>query len=591
MKRRKLFWHLYPYLFIIVIISLILTAIYASQVMRNIHINEVSQTLENRAKLLKVQLEDLISSGDTVKIDSLCKEYGRLIDTRISIIDPEGTVLGDSDKDPRLMENHGTRPEIVFAFNGTTGFATRFSNTLQKNMKYVALPVIIEGDIKGVIRTSMPASDIEETLGEFYWGITFGGFVIILLSVLIGFFILKRFTNPLEKLQKWAENFTEGDLGYKLFPSNIDEIASLTESINRMAEQLSSRIEIIVDQRNEREAILTNMTEGILALDSKQNIVTFNRAAAEFFDLKLEDVLGKSIYEVLRITDLHKLVEETIKSESTIEKELRFQREGEKYIQAHGTPLKDISANRIGMVLVFNDITGFKKLENIRRDFVANVSHELKTPITAIMGSAETLLDATINSPEDRDKFLNMIIRHSDRLNSLVDDLLELARLDSEIDEGKVELSQHKLIDVVNSSIVLCKPKSETAQVQIDCDCDSSIKININFRQIEQAISNLIDNAIKHSKPDKSILVKTTITENEIIISVVDQGCGIEGKHLSRLFERFYRVDNARSRAIGGTGLGLAIVKHVALAHGGDVSVESISGKGSTFQIHLPIDQ
>ncbi len=579
MKRRKLFWHLYPYLFVIIIISLILTAIYVSHEMRNIHINEISRTLEDRASLLAVQLRDLISARDTIKIDSLCKEYGRLTDMRISVIDTDGSVLGDSDENPLLMENHGARPEMVIAYEGTTGFATRFSNTLQKNMKYVAFPVKINGSIEGVIRTSLPVSGIEETFKKFYRGVAIGGLVIILLATLISFIVFRRFTNPLGELQKGAEKFANGELDYKLHPSNVNEIASLVESMNRMANELNARIRTIVEQRNEREAIFSSMTEGILALDAKQNIVTINKAAAILFDYNPDDVIGRPIYETLRITDLHRLIDETSASKTTIEKEMKLPGKSEKYLQAHGTPLSDVAGNRIGIVLVFNDITRLKKLENIRRDFVANVSHELKTPLTTILGSAETLFETTIENRENSKRFLGMIIRNSERLNSLVDDLLALAHLENEPGENKIELSRYKLVEVLNSSIALCKSKSETYKIQLKSECDESLISNINFRQIEQAITNLIDNAIKFSKSGNSIFVKAISKNNEIIISVEDQGIGIESKHLPRLFERFYRVDSGRSRDMGGTGLGLAIVKHIALSHGGRVSVEALFTK------------
>jgi two-component system phosphate regulon sensor histidine kinase PhoR len=556
--------------------------------MRTIHINEISRTLENRASLLEIQFRQLVSAQDNITIDHLCKQYGRLTDTRITVIDVNGIVLGDSEKNPQLMENHKTRPEIVSALAGNTGTATRFSNTLQKNMKYVAYPVYVDDRVEGVIRTSLSVSDIDDTLNEFYQDVTIGGIIILLLAALISFVVFKRFTNPLGELQKGAERFANGQLDYKLQPGNTEEIASLSESMNRMAEDLNSRIRTIVEQSNEREAILTSMTEGILALDSKQKVVTLNKAISAFFELSPQDVLGKSIYEVIRITALHRLVDEATAGNTTIEKEIRLAGENELYFQAHGTPLTDISGNRIGLVLVFNDITRLKKLENIRRDFVANISHELKTPITAILGSAETLLETTIKKPEDNKRFLDMIIRHSDRLNSLVDDLLVLARLESEAGEGEIMLSRHKIVDVLESSIALCKTKSEASQVHLERECDSALEIDINFRQIEQAVTNLIDNAIKFSTPGGSIHLKVTLQANEIIISVEDQGCGIESQHLPRLFERFYRVDKGRSREMGGTGLGLAIVKHIALAHGGQVSVDSTPNKGSTFMIHLP---
>lgn len=228
-------------------------------------------------------------------------------------------------------------------------------------------------------------------------------------------------------------------------------------------------------------------------------------------------------------------------------------------------------------------------MENIRRDFVANVSHELKTPITTILGSAETILDGTIDNPDDRDRFLKMIVKNSHRLNNLVDDLLTLARVESEFEENRLDLLPGKIETVLNASILACREKADACNIDISCSCDPDIETKINARQLEQAVINLIDNAIKYSETGSQILIKSNINDDKIVIAVEDTGCGIESKHLPRLFERFYRVDKARSQQAGGTGLGLAIVKHIALAHGGFVSVESIFQKGSIFRIHLPL--
>jgi two-component system phosphate regulon sensor histidine kinase PhoR len=241
------------------------------------------------------------------------------------------------------------------------------------------------------------------------------------------------------------------------------------------------------------------------------------------------------------------------------------------------------------MVLVFNDITRIKKLENIRRDFVANVTHELKTPITAILGAAETMIGGAIDNADDSKRFLDMIAKKSNHLNNLVDDLLVLARLESEFEHERLDLSPGKIAEVLNSSMRSCREHADSRNVDMVCICDPVIEAKINPRQLEQAIINLIENAIKYSDPGSQITIKAETTKEEIVISVEDQGCGIESKHLPRLFERFYRVDKARSRDIGGTGLGLAIVKHIALAHGGTVGVDSIPGQGSIFEIHLPL--
>lgn len=588
MNRRKLLWKVFPYYFVIIVISLVLTALYASREMRHMYINEIASTLEMHARLIDRQLRQLLLKSDISSLDRLCKEFGELSDTRITVVDAEGVVLGDSDEDPQTMENHGVRPEIMQAYTDQAGAATRYSNTLQMTMMYVAVPIIEKGEIVGVVRTSLPVSAIESTLGTFYYNVAITGVLIILLAAVISIVVFRRLTRPIRELQKGAEQFARGNLKLKLPIADTEEIAALAKSMNRMAEQLDTRIRTIVEQRNEREAIFSSMSEGVLALNAKEHIVALNQVAADILGVDIEESPGKSIHDVVRIAALYDFIGKAFNDPGTVETEITLPGETERCLQAHGTALKDTSGNRVGVVLVFNDITRLKKLENIRRDFVANVSHELKTPITAITGSAETLLDGALENHEDSRRFLKMIIRHSDRLNNLIEDLLSLSRLESESERGDIKLSRSRITDILESAVQACHDKSMAQKVAITCSCDSSLEADINPLQLEQAVINLIDNAVKNSSPGTTVSIDTAISNDEIVITVKDEGCGIESKHLPRLFERFYRVDKARSREAGGTGLGLAIVKHIALSHGGRVSVESTPGKGSTFHIHIP---
>jgi len=579
-KRRTLFWKIYPYYFIIIVISLFLTALYASNEIRKIYINEIAQTLEARARLVEEQLRRRWAELDIPAIDKICKELGKLTDTRITVV--------DSDEDPRLMGNHGKRPEIVQAYTGHRGITTRFSNTLQKNLMYVALPILENGNIVGVVRTSLPVSAIEGTLDSFYTKVFIGGIIIILLAALFSIFMFQRLTRPIKELQQGAVQFAGGQLDTRLPITDTEEIAILAESMNHMAEQLDRRIHTIMEQRNEKETILSSMSEGVLALDTDENIVSLNRAAADLLQLKSDEAIGKSIHEIVRVADLHEFTDRVTESTETAEMEIILPGSIERFIQVHGTALNDSSGNRIGLVLVLNDITRLKKLENIRRDFVANVSHELKTPITAIIGSAETLLDNISDNAEDPRRFLKMIARHANRLNILVEDLLALTRLESESAGGDIKKSPVNIAKVIDGAVQACHEKITAKKIKMEISCGSDLIANINSFQLEQAIINLIDNAVKYSEPESDVTIEVTRSESEIIIAVKDHGSGIEARHLPRIFERFYRVDKARSREVGGTGLGLAIVKHVALAHGGHVNVDSIPGKGSTFRIHIP---
>ncbi|MCK4857270.1 MAG: PAS domain-containing protein [candidate division Zixibacteria bacterium] len=588
MKRRKLLWKVYPYYFIIIVISLVLTALYASHEIHRTYVDEITRTLEVRARLVDRQLRHLLLESDTTVLDRQCKELGRLSNTRITVVDADGVVLGDSDEDPQSMENHGNRPEIMRAYTGEVGVETRFSNTLQRTMMYVAVPVEENGEIVGVVRTSYAVTTVKQTLGALYGKFVVSGIIITIIATIVSLVVFRQLTRPLKELQEGAERFARGDLALKLPVPDTEEIAALAKSMNRMAAELDARIRTIVQERNERETILASMSEGILALDTHEKIVTLNRMAADFLGLHLEQAPGKLIHEVVRIADLHDFIEKCFSSHNVVEMEITLPGKTERCLQVRGTVLNDVSGNCAGVVLVFSDITRMKKLENIRRDFVANVSHELKTPITAITASVETLLDDDGDSQQNNRRFLEMIARHADRLNSLVEDLLSLARLEAESERGDVNLTRNRLTDILESSVQACREQSIHYNTTITLTCGSDLEANLNPVQLEQAVTNLIDNAIKYSDAGATVSVDASISGDEIIISVQDQGCGIEEKHLPRLFERFYQVDKARSRKAGGTGLGLAIVKHVALAHGGRVSVDSSPGVGSAFRIHIP---
>lgn len=589
MIRRTLFWKSYPYILLIIIASLILTSWYASSEMRKMYIEQLTITLEERARLIDRQFRSSLTLGNYSFIDQECKKLGKLINTRITVIDTLGNVLGDSEKEPNLMENHGTRPEIISAFKKDFGVASRFSNTLQKNMLYVALAMKNNQRTVGLVRTSLPVSEIENSLSSFYTKVAVGGFVIIILAAIISSLLVRRITGPIRQLKEGAELFAKGDFQSRLQITGSEEIGALSYSMNKMAEQLDSRIQTIIKERNEREAILTSMSEGILALDDKERVVTLNRAVAQFLEINIADSVGKSIQEIVRLADLQDFIGVAIKSTETVETEISLPGSADRYFQIHGTALTDADNKRIGIVLVFNDISRLKKLENIRRDFVANVSHELKTPITAIIGSAETLLDNNPDKGADTYRFLEMIARQSDRLNILVDDLLTLARLEGDSESKGLAKTMTPLVNILESSIQSCHELSVAKEVKINLSCPPDLESEINKQQIEQALINLINNAIKNSEPKTSVEVKAAKEDSEIVLSVADQGCGIDKKHHSRLFERFYRVDKARSRDEGGTGLGLAIVKHIALSHNGRVSVESVVGQGSTFAIYLPV--
>lgn len=348
------------------------------------------------------------------------------------------------------------------------------------------------------------------------------------------------------------------------------------------------RLNNVLRENQEQQAVLASMVEGVLAVDTEKRVISMNQAAARLLGTRLEQVQGRLMQEGIRHAELQRFVVAALSSERPVEGCMPLRPLSDRLVQATGTPLRDGRGCVLGAVIVLNDISRLRQLENLRRDFAANVSHELKTPITSIKGFVETLLDGGLHNPQDAERFLRIVLRQADRLNAIIDDLLVLARIEKENEAGDIVLSPGRLLEVLQAAVHDCEGKAAERQISVNLQCDPALYANINPALLQQAVMNLLDNAIKYSEPGGNVDLVGQQHNGWVLISVRDQGCGIAPEHHARLFERFYRVDKARSRKLGGTGLGLAIVKHIVLAHRGEVSVESAPGRGSTFTISLP---
>jgi two-component system phosphate regulon sensor histidine kinase PhoR len=457
-----------------------------------------------------------------------------------------------------------------------------------QRMLYVAAPIRDRQGIVAVLRTSLPATAVETEIRSIQLKIALGGCIIALLAAGISWVISRRISRPIEQMKKGAEQFAGGDLSHRLTSPVTEEMAGLAEAMNQMAVQLDNRIETISRQRNQLETVLASMLEGVVAIDSDERIVSINRSAAQLFENEPADCQGKSIEEVIRSPAMQQFIRRSLRTKSSSEEDITVFQNEERVIDVKGSPLLDANQHQIGTLMVFHDVTQLRRLENMRRDFVANVSHEIKTPLTAIKGFVETLQQGNVEKTHEKERFLGIIQKHVDRLNSIVEDLLTLSRIEQEDERKAISVEESKIDDVFKTAIQLCKAKAEEKKIRIDLDCEKDATATFDPALIEQALVNLLDNAIKYSDSQGSVTLKSHQQNYEVIISVQDLGIGIAKKHLPRLFERFYRVDKARSRNMGGTGLGLAIVKHIAQAHGGYVTVESKLGEGSRFRIHLP---
>ncbi len=588
MKKRPLIWQLFPALWLITILSLLAITIYFSHTFKEFYLDKTAKDLQIRAILIKNQIPTLIVNGNYKDIDLLCKQLGEETDTRITIILPSGKVIGDSYEDPEAMDNHAHRTEIVSALAGDIGISTRYSYTLHKNLMYVAIPIIENNDITAVVRVSIPISAINKALDKIYIKVTLGGLAVAIFIIAASIYTSRRVSMPIKQMGKIAQQFAKGKLSQRIPEHSSMEIDELSDVMNQMAKQLDYRIQTVVRQRNEQEAILSSMVEGVLAVDLDERIININKAAEHMLGVSGDISKGRYVHEVVRNTHLHEFIKKALLETRPLEDELILHNDNQKFIRAHGSVLHDAGKKHIGAVIVLNDITRLRQLENMRRDFVANVSHELKTPITSIKGFVETLIDGAINEPKKADRFLKIIVKHTDRLNAIIEDLLKLSRIEQEYEKAEIEFKDEYLKETLKASILFCEAVARAKDINIELVCRNDLQAKINPDIFQQAVINLIDNAIKYSPAGNTVTVEVVVKYNELVINVIDRGCGISKEHLPRLFERFYRVNKERSRKLGGTGLGLAIVKHIAIAHGGSVSVESAPGKGSTFAIHLP---
>lgn len=589
--RLRFLWQILPSFFVIILLTLILLSWLFSRALNTFYLEETAIGLEAQARLTAVQIADSFDLDHIDTLDALSIRLGKETATRFTFILPSGTVLADSLENPVLMENHAQRPEVAAALKGQTGRSTRYSNTVNKTMMFVAVPVTEQGALLGIVRVALEVSTIDRARRLIYRQIAVSGALVLLLATAVGVFLSRRISRPLEAMRRGAERFAQGDLSERLPVQGAEEIAALATAMNTMAFELNERMRTVVRQHNEQKAVLTSMVEGVLAVDTKERIIRINRAAATLLGVTPAEVQGRSIQEAIRKADLQRFVSRVLSTREAVEGDIVLHGAKDLYLQAHGTLLRGESNQEFGALIVLNDVTRLRRLENVRRDFVANVSHELKTPITAIKGFVETLQEGAINDPNSAGRFLDIIVRQADRLNEIIDDLLILARIEQGSDQGDLPLTRMPLNTVIEAASQACAKMASEKQVALDSYCPGTLQAQINAPLLEQALINLLTNAIKYSPEKGRVLIEAAGTDRRITISVRDWGCGIDQIHLPRLFERFYRADKARSRKLGGTGLGLAIVKHIVQAHNGEVTVTSTPGQGSIFSIHIPCNR
>mgnify|MGYP001018555377 CR=1 FL=1 len=523
---------------------------------------------------------------------------------RITFIDFSGKVLGDSEADYQAMENHLNRKEVREAIQGETGKDIRFSSTLKLDFLYIAVPV---KEISVIVRLSLPLVQIRSIyniiLGYEFLGILAG----ITLTLIVTIKFSKSITEPVHELIVKSREISSGNYKVRVKVKSQDEIEQLAETFNNMASQLEKTVYDLKDKNLKMDTILNNMTDGIIAVDKNNSVVLVNSVACRLFgipDANENEIIGKNILEIIRNTHINRMLNETLKGKTVLSDEINVSFSGGRIYRITTVPvqtsLKDSSflkenpfsdnsflAFNQGAVISVQDITNIKKLEQIRSEFVSNVTHELKTPLTSIRGFIETLRNGAIKDKEVADKFLEIIDIESERLYALINDILQL----SEIESGKNETSTEAVdvAGVIEECAAMLKSEADKKNVSIHINSrGNNLFINASRNRIKQMLINLIDNGIKYNVSGGGILISVYKNAGWLIMKVKDTGIGIPEEHLPRIFERFYRVDKGRSRSMGGTGLGLSIVKHIVNLYNGDIKVQSRPGAGTEFIIRFP---
>ena len=539
---------------------------------------------------------------DTGEFLSTAREVARTARVGVDLIDGRGNLLGSvplpaapageggpvggwPDSSDRLLEE---------ALSGRTVQTSRYDLATGRRILAVAVPVGPEGRPKAVLRALADTTEADVELSRSQRAMLVGYLCLGLAALAGGYGLAKQVTRPVKDLSQAAARLAGGDFDTAVPTPELAELSDLAAAVDVLREQLVERGLTIGRQGTQQEAVLGSMIEGVLAIDARQRIVSINRAAADLLGLTPETAIHRPLQEAVRNPDLRRFALRAIDCREPVEDDLLLRGARDRTIRVRGTALRDLSGEG-GAVIVLNDVTDIQHLENVRRDFVANVSHELKTPIASIKGFVETLLDGAADDPADTRRFLDIVARQADRLESIIEDLLALSRIEQSEEAGNLPLEPARIADVLAAVTAECQPRAAERSIRLEVACDESLMADVNAPLLEQAAINLVDNAIKYSDPGKTVWISAELEApsdpdgRAMIIAVRDEGCGIESEHLPRLFERFYRVDPARSRKLGGTGLGLSIVKHIVQAHGGTIGVESRPGVGSRFTIRLPL--
>lgn len=557
--------------------------------------------------LIKSTEESLIAESDIVRelagetlisnreyIDKYINKVKQATNTRITILDVLGNVIFDTDRDYEVMDNHSKRTEIATALKGEVGKSIRYSYTLKVELMYIAQPIYKGSTIVGVVRMAKPLYEINNMINRLYINILVAVLAGLLVASLLGYRMAEKISRPIKEITYAAERISKGQFDKQINIVSKDEVGVLANSINDMASKLNETIISLQDKNVKLEAIMSSVVNGIIAIDSSERVLFINPVAESILNINDKDIVGKHLLQVVRNNSIDNYFNTILRNKEFFDTEITLDGNSQKVLKFYANPINQTDKSDIkGIIITIQDITELRKLESMRTEFVANVSHELKTPLTSIKGFVETLKMSDMEDRQDNMRFLNIIEEEANRLYRLINDILSL----SELEQKKIVIKKEEIN--VEKSIIevlsILKGQSKGKNIELSMNIREELKdLKGDSDKIKQMLINLIDNAIKYTPENGKVTVEAyNLSEEDgsdnVVIKVTDNGIGIPKQHIPRLFERFYRVDKARSRKVGGTGLGLAIVKHIVILFNGKIEVYSEVGKGTEFKITLPV--
>lgn len=568
----------------VILVVLIAVGILLAQLFKGFYFEHLSDRMAKEARLVAITVAEI--GLDHFDLDKTVANIGEQLEVRVTVTLDDGTVIAETDANPLTMENHLLRPEIQEAIKKNEGRAVRYSDTVDADLLYYAVKIQTDSGVGGYVRLGITIAELKEVHRTIFWVIAAIFSIAFIILTTVSSRITNEMTKPIEEATVVANQLADGNYRARTTEGKQDETGNLSKSLNVLAKNLEAITKTHQAQQERLETLIENMGSGLILINTKGDITLMNRSCKEIFQENTDEWLHQIYYKVINHKEIVKFIQDLFLTEKPQRKNIVLPMQfGIRHFDVHGAPIisSGVEEELKGVVLVFHDITELKKLEQMRKDFVANVSHELKTPVTSVKGFTETLLDGAAEDHELRNKFLKIIWSESERLQSLIQDLLDLSKIEQS--QFRLSLKKTSIIEITDDVLFMLGAKAEEKELSLTKQVEGNGIVNGDPLRLKQIIINLVNNAIMYTPQGGKIEVLIKDDRNNTIFTVKDTGIGISQQELPRIFERFYRVDRARSRNSGGTGLGLAIVKHLVEAHKGEMQVESKVGVGTTFTI------